>query len=233
MIVEYRGGAGVRFPAPPRLSMYDGITRVAERGKMGLVVRQRSTATDEAIAEEEARLLRRTQSCSAEFAPLYERYFLQIYAYCLRRVGRTEEAEDLTSSIFARALSGAAGYHGGSVAAWLFRIAHNAVIDYLRRNHPSLSLDATLVGVTTHTGGWLDPTLERIVDTEARALIARLIAALPEEQREILALTVAGELSAREIGLVIGKSEGAVWTALHRITRRLRAAYQETTGGVQ
>jgi RNA polymerase sigma-70 factor (ECF subfamily) len=66
-----------------------------------------------------------------------------------------------------------------------------------------------------------------LVRAEDRERVDRLIAALPEAQRELLALRVAGELSAKEIGAVLGKSEGAVRVALYRTMQQLRAAYEQ------
>jgi hypothetical protein len=77
-------------------------------------------------ALEERRVLERARSNPAEFAPIYGRSFARIYTYCLRRVGRAAEAEDLSSLVFTRALAGLEGYQGGSVAAWPLRIAHDA-----------------------------------------------------------------------------------------------------------
>lgn len=158
----------------------------------GLAARQGRMVIDSAVAEDEAQLLHRARSRPADFAPLYERYFPRVYAYCLRRVGRPEEAEDLASSVFARALVGAASYRGGSVAAWLFRIARDMVVDHPRHDRPLLSLDVDPRASLIDPNAAQDPVLDRMVDAAARAQVARPIAALPEEQREILALTVAG-----------------------------------------
>jgi RNA polymerase sigma-70 factor (ECF subfamily) len=195
--------------------------------KDAMMTRRWAAASDDQAAEE-ARILARAREAPADFAPLYERYFPRIYAYCLRRVGTAEEAEDLTSAVFTRALTGLGGYRGGSVAAWLFRIAHNAVANHHRDRRPPLPLDPAAVAGAQLSGASGDPTLERLVRDEEHERIARLIAALPDEQRELLALKVAGGLSAREIGAVLGKSEGAVRVALHRVVRGLRAAYRGT-----
>jgi RNA polymerase sigma-70 factor (ECF subfamily) len=172
-------------------------------------------------AEEEARLLMLARDKPTAFAPLYERYFPRIYAYCLRRVGSTEEAEDLTSLIFTRALTGIRSYRGGSVVAWLFRIAHNAVANHLRDRRPQLPLDTAAHPLSG------EDLSEGLVRAEEQLHLARLLAALPTEQREIVLLRLVGELTAKEIGAVIGKREGAVRVALHRIIHGLRAAYQQ------
>lgn len=172
-------------------------------------------------AHEEARLLLLARDEPTAFAPLYERYFPRIYTYCLRRVGSNEEAEDLTSLVFTRALTNIGSYRGGSVVAWLFRIAHNAVANHLRDRRPQLSLDTAAHPLSSND------LSDGLVRAEERRQLARLLAALPNEQREIVLLRLLGELTAKEIGAVIGKREGAVRVALHRIVRGLRAAYHQ------
>ncbi len=175
-------------------------------------------ASTEEPSQEVVRTVQRARSDPAAFQPLYEQYFPRVYRYCLRRVSCLQEAEDLTSLIFTRALANLATYRGGFFAAWLFRIAHNAVVNHLRDRRVSVPLDE----IEMPAG---DDLLNSLIDAEERARIAGLIAALPDEQRDLLALKVAGGLSAREIGQVVGKSEGAVRVAFHRIVQRLRVAW--------
>jgi RNA polymerase sigma-70 factor (ECF subfamily) len=167
-----------------------------------------------------APIVERGRADQAAFKPIYEEYFPRIYRYCLRRVACPQEAEDLTSLVFTRALDHLSTYRGGSWAAWLFRIAHNAVANHHRRP-PTVPLEET----ERSTEG--DEALGRLLDAEERERVARLIARLPEEQRELLALKIAGRLSAKEIGQVIGKSEGAVRVMLHRTVQQLRMAWVE------
>ncbi len=187
---------------------------------------------EDAVAADETAMMARARSDPAAFAPLYERYFARIYRYCLRRTGQPEEAEDLSSVVFTHAIAGRAGYRGGSVAAWLFGIAHNATANHLRARRPQIARGTAEAAIAAL------PALEEappdyLVRVEERRAIARLIAALPEDQRELLTLRVTGELSAKEIGAVVGKSEGAVRVALHRIMQQLRRRYtqlEEETG---
>jgi RNA polymerase sigma-70 factor (ECF subfamily) len=171
--------------------------------------------------KETAQAIDRARANPAAFKPIYEAYFTRIYRYCLRRVSSRQEAEDLTSVIFTRALTGLASYRGGSFTAWLFRIAHNVVVNSLRGRHVTVPLEEA-----EHLAE-SDEMTNHVVQAEESQQIARLIAALPEEQRELLALRLAGGLSAREIGQAIGKSEGAVRVAIHRAVQQLRAALKE------
>jgi RNA polymerase sigma-70 factor (ECF subfamily) len=136
----------------------------------------------------------------------------------------------LSSQVFTRALGGLKGYRGGSVAAWLFQIAHNVVVNHLqaRQRRPQVSLenDENLFR-EEELGGVEDGTLEQLIQVEERQQIARLIAALPAEQRELLLLKLVDRLSAKEIGAMLGKSEGAVRIAIYRIMQQLRASYEQ------
>ena len=160
------------------------------------------------------------------FVPLYERYFPRIYAYCLRRVDHAQEAEDLASHIFTQAMSNLDQYRGGVVAAWLFRIAHNTLINHSRRRQP-LPLDEMPEVIE-----WNDPA-DALIKAESHERLRQLVARLPVEQQDLLLLKVVGGLTADEIGAVVGKSAGAVRVALHRIIRQLQQHYEETEGGIR
>lgn len=172
--------------------------------------------------KEIAQTVERACANPAAFEPLYAEYFPRIYRYCLRRVSCPQEAEDLTSLVFTRALASLSTFRGSSFAAWLFRIAHNAVANHLRSRRPAIPLEG--IAEISESG---DEMLERLMNAEEREAVARLIAALPEEQRELLALKVTGGLSAKEIGQVVGKSETAVRMAISRIVQHLRAAWEQ------
>ncbi len=166
-----------------------------------------------------------------DFALFYERYFPRVYRYCLRRLGQPEEAEDVAAQIFTRAMAGLGGYKGGSEAAWLFRIAHNAVANHLRSRRPQVSFEAAREnGLADEWASPEEGLPEKLVRLEEKQELARLIAKLPEKERELLALSVGGGLTAREVGQVLGKSERAVWTALHRIIKKLKADYWKQYG---
>jgi RNA polymerase sigma-70 factor (ECF subfamily) len=177
-------------------------------------------------ATEQAQILA-AQRDLQHFAPLYERYFPRIYAYCLRRVEHAQEAEDLASQIFTQAMSKLDQYRGGVVAAWLFRIAHNTVINHNRRPQP-LALDA----LPNTQIDWDDPA-EALIKSDTHERLRQLVARLPADQQDLLLLKVVGGLTAEEIGTVVGKSAGATRTALHRIIRQLQHMYEETEGGMR
>ncbi len=186
---------------------------------------------EEPVQESEAAVITQALTNPEYFAVIYERYALRIFRYCLRKTGDVEEAEDLTSLIFIQALDKLAAYQGGSVAAWLFQIAHNMSVNFLKkasrqRQHSGLPL--VVVEAEEYLYQHSDETLEQLIILENHERLAHLVTALSDEQRELLALKFAGGLSAREIGTVLHKSETTIRVALHRIIQKLRREYQES-----
>lgn len=186
---------------------------------------RRAAGTDEPhsdTAGDDVRLMRAARTDPARFAPLYERYFPRIYAYCLRRLGSADDAEDVTSQVFIRALGSLPEYRGGLVAAWLFRIARNAVLNHHRDRRLHLSLDGSDLDLADDA----PPPGERLEQAEERQAIRALVATLPDDQQDLLALKLDAALTSEEIGEAVGKSAGAVRVELHRIIQKLRARYE-------
>lgn len=162
------------------------------------------------------------------FAPLYDRYAEDVYYFCYRRLRHPEEAADATSQVFVKVLRALPGYRPGSInagaafRAWLFRIAHTTVIDIQRRRRPVDSLDADGGDAARAPVPASDraPEEEAIRNEEAR-LVQRLFFALPERQRLVIELRLAG-LSGQEIADSLGISLSATKAAQFRAYRTLR-----------
>jgi RNA polymerase sigma-70 factor (ECF subfamily) len=171
----------------------------------------------------EVSMMQAAQQELTAFAPIYERYFQRIYMYCLRRVAQQADAEDLTSQIFTQAIANLGQYRGGSVPAWLFTIARNTVINHIRRRRQSVSLEAAHIDIPAD----IPRPIDGLVADEEKQVIRQLVAMLPDEQRDLLALKLSAGLTSQEIGNVIGKSSGAIRIELHRIIKSLRQRYQQ------
>lgn len=155
----------------------------------------------------------------AAFAMLYRHYVDPVYRYCHRRLGSRESAVDATSVVFAKALDDLPRYRNGSFRSWLFAIAHNTIVNDLREtgkrsNHPILAA----VDLVDPASG----PEEIAIDAEDRSTIQRLLAQLPESDRCLLELRLAG-LTGAEIARALGRSQGAVRVAQFRAIARLRA----------
>jgi RNA polymerase sigma-70 factor (ECF subfamily) len=142
----------------------------------------------------------------------------RIYNYFRFRLGRDSDVEELTARTFERAWRSRSRYRRdlAGFATWLFKIAQNIGTDHLRAQREHLPLEAALE-VTT------EGTPER--DAEQRSNLKRLAllcAALPERERELIALKYGAVINNRAIAELTGLSESNVGTILHRVVQTLR-----------
>ena len=168
---------------------------------------------------DERRAIEAAQKDPARFAELYESNFERVYAYISRRVRDRNEAEDLTSEVFHQALANLPKFQwrGVPFAAWLFRIAANAIIDRGKRAAREQELPEGF-----ELPSEADP--EVIGDEiERRARLFQFVGRLPEDQRLVIAKRFSEEKSIREIANEIGRSEGAVKQLQFRAVQTLRA----------
>lgn len=175
---------------------------------------------------DEENLVENARSDPLAFAELYRFYAVRIYHYLFAHVGSKDDAEDLTAQVFMGVWNGLRRYNErGSFAAWVFRIARNKVVDWLRRRKPLTSLDS-LEGLAASSG---DPFAALLLQEDLNRLRG-LVASLPPDQKEILRLRYAAGLSYAEMGQVLGKREDAVRMAAARLLERLRQAWEQADG---
>jgi len=167
-------------------------------------------------------LIEAAQKDPSRFAELYENHFERVYAFIARRVGDRTEAEDLTSEVFHQAFANIARFEwrGAPFAAWLFRIARNAIIDRAKR----------AAREAEHSPNLDIPTESGLEEIENRARLFRLVDGLPEDQRRVIDMRFAEEKSIREIATALGRSEGAVKQLQFRALQNLRARAGDTNG---
>ena len=170
--------------------------------------------------QDEESLVRRAQQRDQEaFSRLYEENFDKIYRYVVLRIGNRAEAEDMTQQVFVNALESISSYKwkGVPFSAWLFRIAHNQVIDYVRkgRKQATVPLDESSVSDNINP----QRIAERKLDIEQLLSATRR---LTEAQREVISLRFTSELSVAQVAKVMGKSEGAVKALQHSAIVALR-----------
>lgn len=175
--------------------------------------------------QDEESLVRRAQHHDQEaFAQLYEEHFDKIYRYVTFKIGNETEAEDMTQQVFLNALKSISSFKwkGIPFSAWLFRIAHNQVVDYLKsKKRTAVPLDESLASN--------DNNPQLIV--EQKLDIEQVLAAtkqLTEAQREVISLRFAGELPIAQVAKTMGKSQGAVKALQHSAIVALRKALRVT-----
>ena len=158
------------------------------------------------------------------FEQLYEEYFDKVYRYIVVRVGNKPDAEDLTEDVFLKALESINSFEwrGISIAAWLFRIAHNTVVDHLRRvsKRQTMPIEDTFPssGPTPHDRATINLAMDRLKDALSK---------LTEAQQQVLSLRLAGGLTIAETARAMGKTEGAVKASQHSALVAIRRIFSK------
>ncbi len=175
--------------------------------------------------EEQDLLERAIRAEPAALGMLYDQYVDRIYAYIYHRVGQADLAEDLTGQVFMRMLEAVRTGRGWrtSFSGWLYRIAHNLVIDHYRRKHRATLVDIDEAEpVQAQTG---DPV--RSVEKQyERERLRTALAKLTEEQSQVISLRFLEDLSIAESAEIMEKTEGAVKALQYRAVLALRRVMQ-------
>jgi RNA polymerase sigma-70 factor, ECF subfamily len=172
---------------------------------------------DEAAIE---RLVLRAKVGDAEaFGQLFDHYHQPVFRFIASRVTRPSDAEDLTQTVFVKALEALPRYEARGIpfGGWLFRLARNTVIDHVRTRHEHADLEV----VAEQSSADAEPDeivlLRYQIDEVGLAL-----ANLTSEQREAIALRFFSGLSGREAAVAMGKQEGTVRGLQFRAIAALR-----------
>ncbi|NIM05282.1 MAG: sigma-70 family RNA polymerase sigma factor [Armatimonadetes bacterium] len=172
------------------------------------------------MQNEESLVQRAKQHDQAALTQLYEENFDKIYRYIVLKIGDRTEAEDMTQQVFLKAFKSISGYKskGNPFSSWLFRIAHNQVVDYWRKKskRATVPLEETLVGSSNSSPG---SDAERKMDIESLVAATKRLTGL---QREVVSLRFAGGLSVAQVAKAMGKSEGAIKALQHSAIISLR-----------
>ena len=153
------------------------------------------------------------------FQMFYQEKFRLIYRYVYRKVGNREDAEDLTSEIFLKAVSALnQEFSPHSMHKWLFLIARSTVADYWRTHYrlPTNSLDVLL------ETGWEGPPEEEPIAISDRPLerVQRILQALPERYRKVLICRFLLKLSLRDTAVSMGTTVATIKTLQFRALKR-------------
>lgn len=193
-----------------------------------------SWADDPPAAEGDAALIAQAQCGDTRaFAALHAKHYKRIYHLAYLKTNHAQDAEDVASETFVRALAALPRFRlrdgTQSLYPWLHRIALNLIADGARQRPPSgvVSLDApTIAGVRALLDTQqADPDFSPPVVAErheVQQLVRSAIASLPTDQGDVLVYRFLGDLTAREIAPLLGRSEAAVKSLLHRAVVSLR-----------
>ena len=178
--------------------------------------------------QDERRLVEAAQNDPAKFDALYELQFERVYAFVASRVRDRASAEDVTSEVFHKALANLASYEwrGVPFAAWLLRIAANAIVDHAKRAARELPAPDDPPEQAN------DPNVQasEMRAIEHRALLFRLVGQLPAIQKQVVLERFVEQRSIKEIAQRLGKTEGAVKQLQLRAVQNLRAQMEGSNG---
>ena len=163
------------------------------------------------------------------FAELYGEFMLKVFRYIHYKVSNQQLTEDLTSTIFEKALVNFDKYSSDKAAfsTWIFSIARNTLIDYYRTNKMKMqiSLDEAIEAPSR------EPSPQDEVEKKAEHECLRgCLSRLPEDDQELIRLKFAGEFNNRQIARMLGLSESNVGVRLFRAVKKLREDFHESWG---
>ena len=156
----------------------------------------------------------------AALAELYSLYFPRVYRYILARMGNPYDAEDLTEEVFLRVLDAIERFQWREApfSAWLFRIAHNAVISQRRKEGARGRSSPLSEALPVDSQGPEEMVANRLALNE----ILKAAETLPEAQRRVISLRFAAGLTVAETARAMGKGEGKVKVIQHKAIAKLR-----------
>jgi RNA polymerase sigma-70 factor (ECF subfamily) len=175
--------------------------------------------------DEQGLLERASRADPEALGALYDRYVGRIYSYIYHRVGQADLAEDLTAQVFARMLEAIQEGRAWrtSFSGWLYRIAHNLVVDHYRRRGRATFVELEEAQPIVADEG--DPVRKVEARLESEHLRAAL-AKLTEEQAQVIALRFLDEFSIAEVAAMMDKTEGAIKALQYRAVLALRRVMQ-------
>ncbi len=165
----------------------------------------------------------------AEFARVVDTYYEMIYRLAIRMLNNPQDAEDVLQETFIKAYRNFKNFDGrSSVSTWLYRIATNEALMFLRRHRPdTTSIDDTRendegLERPTYIVDWCCLPEEELMSAEAQAHLDEAVESLPPNLRVVFILRDIHGLSTRETAEVLNLSEMAVKTRLSRARFKLR-----------
>lgn len=155
-----------------------------------------------------------------QFEEIYEAYFREVYLYAFTLTKDREQAQEITSETFARALEGIDRFRGDcDVRYWLCRIAKNCYTSQLRKDGRLTELPEEL----SQEGSVEQNAIDAALSEQAQAALH----ALEEPYKEVFMLRIYGELSFRRIGALFGKTENWACVVFHRARNKLKERMEE------
>ena len=203
-------------------SIYSGIERRMNGSSFVYLGRERRNSSRATSNADEHNLVRRAIARDRQaFARLYDRFVDKIFKYIYYKVGSRSEAEDMTAQVFLKAWEAIDRYEWTErpFSAWLYRIAHNLVVDYFRTRREVTPLEES--GLDNPED--LDRLAEQHLTTD---MLRHAITRLTQDQQQVIILRFLEGFSTEQVAKIMGKQPGAVRTLQHRALAGLSVLFR-------
>lgn len=159
------------------------------------------------------------------FEPIYKKYHEQIFRYVYQRMDNKDQAHDVTSQIFIKAITKLHKYEfrGVPFSSWLYRIAMSEVYQYLKDNSAQRTVNVDTSGLSEIVDDFDDEDR-----AEQKQQLIKVIGELPEEELQMIEMRYFEKRSYREIGEILGIAENNAKVKTFRIVGKLKKAFQLT-----
>lgn len=165
---------------------------------------------------------------TSDYACLIDKYKDMIFTLAMRITGNREDAEEVSQDVFLKAFNGLAEFRGTSkFSTWLYKIAYNQSVSYIRKKRPDIQSYDSLEGGINELQGEMDMSHEQL-DNIPVEYIRQAFEKLEETDRAVLTMFYQDDLSVKEIANVTGLSVSNVKVKLFRGRKKLTDILEKT-----
>ncbi len=170
-------------------------------------------------------LIQEAQKNPARFRPLYEKYYVPIFRFVLKRVGEEDLAADITSQVFLKAMKkiGKYEYRGVPFSAWLYRIASNEVTQHFRQSSKNRVVSIS----DNHLSGLVDESYSDNFEEQKKIMIS-MLSDLKESDLIMIELRFFEQRSFKEIADILDMTESNAKVKTYRIIERMKKKVRKT-----
>ncbi len=169
--------------------------------------------------QDELQLIEAAKTDPARFAPLYNKYYKQIFNYIYQRMDCKDTAFDVTSNVFLKAISHINGYQykGVPFSSWLYRIAHNEVMQLFRSQKNKRAVNADIGDLRNICEENEAPFFEEYIPALKKMMIS-----LEEEELQLIEMRYFEKRPFKEIADILNITETNAKVRMHRIIEKLK-----------
>ncbi|MFK8037848.1 MAG: RNA polymerase sigma factor [Crocinitomicaceae bacterium] len=177
--------------------------------------------------QKELQLVKAAQRDPKRFAPLYDKYYEQIFRYIYQRMDDKDLAFDVASQVFLKAMNNIERYEyrGVPFSSWLYRIAKSEVYQSFREKKAKRTVNVETVQLEGFIEDWEEDTTD-----ENRQILLTVIGTLKETEVQLIEMRYFEKRSYREIGEILELTENNAKVKTHRVINKMKKTYKKAYG---